>query len=166
LKDVALQLTWLDIFFAAVALISLGFNIVQYVESRKSFRPLKSNLTALFNDIKGKALFAHQAQNVLFSQNNPHSTYETLRWEYALFCQAMITSFQGLQESVVGILVAVDPKDREGKEAFRAATYGLTAEETEFRKRSFSNWQNQYLGAGTAVAPSQDASPNDKGGAA
>lgn len=146
MKETVLELSTLDITFLLIALISMGLNIVQYVQARNAFRPLKSNLIALFNDIKSKGLLAYHAQNVLFSQQNPHETIQTLRWEYALFCQSMITAFQGLQESVVGILVAVDPTDREGKEAFRAATYGLTEEEANIRKRGMDNWQRRLMG--------------------
>lgn len=145
MKEVVLDLTWLDMIFLVIALASIGWNIVQFVESRKSFRPLKSNLIALFNDIKAKGVLPYQTQNVLFAPRNPHQSIETLRWEYALFCQCMITAFQGLQESVVGILVAVDPSDREGREAFRAGTYGLTAEEAAIRKKGMENWQRQHF---------------------
>jgi len=111
-------------------------HIVQYVERRKTITPLKSSLIALFNDIKTKNVYALQALNALLSENNPHTQIDTLRWDYAAFIQTIISTLQGFQENVVGLLVSIDPSDREGKEAFRAFNYGLTEEEKEMRRQA------------------------------
>ena len=144
MKTVVLELTWLDLFFIVTTLISLAGNIVQYMDRKKTFLPMKSSLIALFNDIKAKTLHAYQTQNVLFAPNNPHKDIETLRWDYASFTQMMINDLQGFQEIVVGLLVSLDHLDREGKEAFRAANYGLTPEEQELRRLSTAKYFADY----------------------
>ena len=143
MKQIILQLNWLDIFFILIGLVSIGFNIVQYVEKRKSIIPLKSAMIGLFNDIKAKSLHAYQTQNTIFSPNNPHEDIKTLRWEYAAFTQTMISNFQGFQENVVGLLVSIDPSDKDGNAAFRAATYGLTDEEKEMRHQYTKKFAQQ-----------------------
>lgn len=158
MQAVVLGLTWLDVIFLFLSIVSVGWNVVQYIERRRMFRPVKSNLIALFNDAKGKALFAYQIQNTLFSGNNPHQDIETLRWEYAHFCQAMISSLQGLQESIIGVLVAVDPSDREGLEAFRASNYGLTDEEKNLRQKNLDQWFSQHSQPNQVDAADPEAS--------
>jgi len=136
MKETIIGLTWLDIIFIIFSLISFAWNIVQYVERRKIVIPLKSSLIALFNDVKTKHLHAYQALNMLLSDNNPHTDIATLRWDYAAFIQTVTNNLQGFQEIVVGLLVSVDPYDREGKEAFRAFSYGLTEDEKELRRQA------------------------------
>ena len=126
MKQIILELNLLDILFILISLVSIGFNIVQFVEKRKKITPLKSAMTALFNDIKAKSLYAYQTYSTIFSPNNPHEDIKTLQWEYAAFTQTMISNFQGLQENVVGLLVSIDPSDKEGNASFRAANYVLT----------------------------------------
>ncbi len=134
MKDVILQLTWLDIVFILISLASFIGNIAQLIWYRRSMQPLKSGLIALFNDIKQKGLHAWQTQNMLMNPQNPHTDIQTLYWDYYAFTQTMMNHLLGFQETVVGLLVTVDPTDREGKETFRASNYGLTPEDKEFRR--------------------------------
>lgn len=160
MKEIILQLNWLDIVFILLSLASIGWNIVQWVEKRKLILPLKSALIGLFNDIKAKSLHAYQTRNIIFSPQNPHKDIKTLQWEYAAFTQTMISNLQGFQETVVGLLISVDPSDREGKEAFRAANYGLTPEDIEFRRQySTKLAQQQQLAIQKQETALQQPSP-------
>ncbi|MGI6614985.1 MAG: hypothetical protein ACOX30_03015 [Dethiobacteria bacterium] len=124
MKEIVIGLSWLDIIFVVFALSSFGWNIVQYVERRKIVVPLKSSLIALFNDVKTKHLHAFQALNMLLADNNPHTDIDTLRWDYTAFIQTVTSYLQGFQEIVVGLLVSVDPYDREGKKPFARLAMG------------------------------------------
>lgn len=135
MKTVVLDLSWLDIIFITLALISLGFNIWQYVERKKTVLPLKSLLTALFNDIKAKSMHAYTVRQLLYAEANPHKELETIRWDYYAFTNAVLQNYQGFQEIVVGLLVSLDPSDKDGKEAFKAFDYGLNDQEKEQRKK-------------------------------
>ena len=135
MKNVVLDLTWLDIIFVLLALVSIGFNIWQFVERKKTFIPLKSMLTALFNDIKIKSLHTYQVQSLLFSADNPHEDIKTLKWDYFAYTNTAMQNLQGFQEIVVGLLVTLDPSDKEGNQAFKASDYGLKPEEKEMRKK-------------------------------
>jgi hypothetical protein len=161
MKQIILELNLLDIFFIIAALVSLGFNIVQHVGKRKSIGPLKSQMIGLFNDIKAKSQYAYQTQKTIFSPNNPHKDIKTLQWEYAAFTQTMISNFQGFQENVVGLLVSINPSDKEGNEAFRAANYGLTDEEKELRHQYKTKLaQQQKVGIQQQESKLQKTSPD------
>jgi hypothetical protein len=51
--------------------------------------------------------------------------------------------FWGFQEAIVGILVTLNPNDKEGHQAFRATDYGLTAEEKQWRKERIERLRTQ-----------------------
>jgi hypothetical protein len=108
---------------------------------------------ALFNDIKLKSTNVYLAQQVLFSQNNPHSDVATLRWEYAAFTQNVLAYLQGFQEAVVGILASTNPDDKDGARAFRASDYGLTSQERELRNKNLE----QLARFSSVPAPSPQA---------
>lgn len=136
MKEIALNLTGLEIFFIITTLLSLVGNVIQFMmgyrDRKYILKPISSSLIAIFNDIKNKTLHAFIEQGALGNPKNPH-TIDTLKWQSASFAQAMITYLQGLQEAVVGVLVTLNPKDKEGKEVFRASDYGLTEEEKKNR---------------------------------
>lgn len=141
MKEVALELTWLDIIFLGLAVVSLVMNIYQWLDRKRLELPLRNSALALFNDIKAKTGNIQFMNGALFNPNNPHKDIETLRWEYGLFQQAMYAFLQGFQENVVAILVTLSPGDREGKQAFRASDYGLT----KFEKEGREAYQRQLL---------------------
>lgn len=138
MEEVIVDLNWLDIIIIFSALVSFAWNIWQYVEKKKTVLPLKSMLTALFNDIKAKSLHAYRVQQLLYVPENPHSDIQTLRWDYYSFTNTTIHNLQGFQEIVVGLLVSLDPNDKEGKGAFKAFDYGLSDQDKEIRKKYFT----------------------------
>ena len=148
-KNVVLNLTGLEIFFIATTVLSLFFNLYQFMTGRKEKEklrePLSNSLIALFNEIKQKSLNAYATQQFLFNASNPHNQIETLKWEYSLFAQNVMDSLKGFQEMVVGMLITLNPKDREGKIAFRSTEYGLTEYEKEFNKLQAESWNQIYL---------------------
>ena len=145
MKAVILDLSLIDIIFIAIALISFGLNIWQYVERKKTVLPLKSLLTALFNDIKAKSTHTYGVRQLLYSDVNPHHELETLRWDYHAFTNAVLHNYQGFQEIVVGLLVSLDPSDKDGKEAFKAFDYGLSDQEKEQRKKFLATSSENHL---------------------
>ena len=77
---------------------------------------------------------------------NPHTDIETPKWEYGHFAQSLIGYLNGFQEALVGVLVTLNPDDKEGNLAFRASDYGLTDDEKKFRKKSAQQWRAQQFG--------------------
>jgi len=153
IKDVMLSLTLLDIFFISATIVSLFFNLYQFMLGRREKKALQAPLTnaliGLFNDIKSKNLTIYVTQQSLFNTMNPHTQIETLRWEYYNFTQSVIGYLNGFQEALGGALVTLNPKDKEGNLAFRASDYGLTEDEKEFRKQSTHQWRAQQSRAGS-----------------
>lgn len=136
-----LSLTGMEVFFIITTILSLGFNILQWRESKASKEPLANTLVGTFNDIKLKTNAVFFAYNALFNSNNPHKEVNTLRWEYGLFIQYVLNFLQSLQEQVVSVLVSLRPDDKEGKLAFRASDYGLTEQDKELRRESFEQFK-------------------------
>lgn len=136
MKEAVLNLTALEVFFIVTTLISLVFNVIQWRDSKASKEPLSNTLVAMFNDIKSKSTNIYQTYNILFSPNNPHKDIATLRWEYGLFAQSILSHLQGLQEQVVGLIVSLRPDDKEGQLAFRASEYGMTNQERDLRQQN------------------------------
>lgn len=137
-KHVVLNLTGLEIFFISTTLISLFFNLYQFMVSRREKRalelPLTSTLVALFNEVKAQTLSVYRTQQFLFHPQNPHKDMETLRWAYLSFADSVMDFLRGFQEALVGALVTLNPDDKEGKLAFRASDFGLTDAEKKFRE--------------------------------
>ncbi len=82
--------------------------------------------------------------HVLANPKNPH-TIETLKWHASSFTQSFITNMRGLQEAIVGLLVTLNPKDREGKEVFRASEYGQTEDEKKLKREFTANFVRQQF---------------------
>lgn len=140
-----MTLSLLEIFFIATAVISLFFNISQWRDRRKFYVPFTNSLVALFNDLKNKSNALLLFQNTLFNPKNPHTDIQTLRWEFAQLLLSLNTDMQGFQESVVGLLVTLNPGDREGEIVFRAQEYGLTEQERELRKKHVKIFQERFV---------------------
>lgn len=161
-----LNLTGLEVFFIATTMISLVINLLQWRDRRTLQLPLTNALIALFNDIKAKTGNVNFVYNALFNPNSPHSNLATLRWEYGLFAQEMIGYFQGFQEAVVGVLATLNPKDKEGKQAFRASDYGLTEQEKTWRAERMRKLQEHFAEPQppvptTATVPAETLAAND-----
>ena len=140
MKEVVIQLTWLDIVSISIAIIYLFGNLFQFMiwwrDKKKLYIPMQSALVALFNDIKSKINNAYLVQQLLFSPQNPHKDLATLKWKYYEFTMGVIGCLQGFQEAVVGVLVKLNPEDRDGRAAFRASDYGLTEQEKKLREEN------------------------------
>jgi len=147
---VLLSLTGLELFFIVTTLISLGFNVLQWRESKASKEPLASALISIFNDIKSKSNVVLFSYNALFNPANPHKDIDTLRWECGLFMQNVLAQLQGFQEQVVGMLVSLRPDDVDGKLVFRATEYGLTQQDKDLRQQNFERIKAQ-MAAGSSV---------------
>jgi hypothetical protein len=137
-----LSLTTTEFISIAITLISLAFNLKQWLENKASKDPLSNALIGIFNDLKSKTNAVFIAYNALFSRANPHKDVLSLRWEYGQFIQNVLGFFQGIQEQLVGVLVSLRPDDKEGKLAFRAADYGLTEQDKQVKKHTI----DQILG--------------------
>ncbi len=137
MKQTLLNLTGLEIFFIITTLVSFFFNLYQLMISRREKQslqiPLTNILAALFNDVKSKTNSVYGTQQFLFHPKSPHKEIETLRWEFWRFAEAVIDSLRGFQEALVGALITLNPKDRDGKLVFRSADYGLTEDEKKVR---------------------------------
>ncbi len=145
LKQSILNLTPLEIFFIVTTIISLFFNLYQLMLARREKSavkaPLTNSLIALFNDVKSKSLFTFIAQQKIVSLDNPHTDIATLKWDYVQFTQNVQGALSGFQETLVGVLVTLNPDDPEGKRSFRAADYGLTEQEKERKKQYMQQFQ-------------------------
>jgi hypothetical protein len=134
MKEIVLQLNWLEIFFIITTVISLFFNIMQWRDRRNLRLPISNSLLALFNDVKNKGNHVSLVQQLLDSPAFPHENLQTLRSEYAHFTQTVMNYLWGFQEAIVGVLVTLNPGDKEGRQAFRATDYGLTEDEKQWRR--------------------------------
>ena len=143
MHETVLSLTILEIFFILSTIGSLIFNVLQWKARRELRQPLSNGLRALFNDIKSKENNTYFFYNTIFNPNNPHKDISTLKWEYGLFAQSVLGFFQGFKESLVGVLVTLNPHDREGKELARASDYGLTEQEKDLRQEYFNRLRKQ-----------------------
>jgi hypothetical protein len=157
MKQIVLQLNWLEIFFIITTIISLFFNIVQWRDRRNLQLPVSNSLLAMFNDVKNKGNHVSLVQQLLYSPAFPHKDLQTLKFEYAHFTQTVMNYLWGFQEAIVGILVTLNPDDKEGHQAFRATDYGLTADEKQ--------WRKEWIERLRAQQTTQQAAPaHDPGG--
>ena len=130
-----------------VSIISLFYILIDHRQRRKETKPVRDSLISLFNDVKAKSLLCFTKQNILFNPNNPHKDVETLRWDFGDFLYTLIQSLQGFQEHIVGALKALEVDE---KEVFKAADFGLTAEEKEMKSLW---WKKQKLEQGLLMEP-------------
>jgi hypothetical protein len=148
-KIVVLNLTGLEIFFIATTIVSLFLNLYQMMIAKKEKAalqaPLSNSLIALFNDVKSKTTKVFETQEFLFHKQNPHKEIETLRWEYFQFTKNVMNFLNGFQESLVGILVTLNPEDKQGEKAFKAADYGLTEQEKELKRGYMDRLKDQQI---------------------
>ena len=149
MKTVVLNLTGLEIFFIGTTILALFLNLYQLMLSIKAKAslqaPLSNSLIALFNDVKSKSTSVFDTQQFLFHKQNPHKDIDTLRWEYFQFTKNVINFLNGFQENLVGALVTLNPEDKQGEKAFKAADYGLTEQEKEFKRTYMANIKNQQM---------------------
>lgn len=136
-----LSLTPLEIIFLITSIISIILNILQRKERKSMNEPLSNTLRSLFNDIKSKENTTFLILNALFNPKNPHKSVHTLKWEYGLFAQSVLSDFQGFKEILVGALRTLNPNDIEGKHVVQASDYGLTEREKEIRHQYFEKQQ-------------------------
>ncbi|MDA2918716.1 hypothetical protein MYX76_04370 [Desulfobacterota bacterium AH_259_B03_O07] len=133
MKEVILELTTLEIIFVGTTLVFGFFNILQWRDSRKLKSTIYNPVVALFNDIKSKQNNTFLIQQLIYSPKNPHKDLDTLKLDYYEFTNSVIGFLNGFQESVVGLLVTLKDEDREGKEIFKAANFGLTEQDKRIR---------------------------------
>jgi hypothetical protein len=149
MKAVFLELTFLEVVFIITTIVSLFFNFFQFAvwwrDRKNLYQPISNNLVGLFNDIKAKTAYAYTKQQLHYSKTNPHKEINTLRWEFADFNQTVISYLQGFQESVVALILSLNPKDRLGFQAFRATEYGLTDEEKKMRQDWMEHSRRQQI---------------------
>ena len=148
-KEVVLNLTGLEIFFIATTILSLFLNLYQLMTAIKKKAalqsPLSNTLIALFNDVKSKSTSVFETHQFLFHKQNPHKDIDTLRWEYLQFTKNVINFLQGFQENLVGALATLNPEDKQGEKAFKAADYGLTQQEKELKRNYMDGLKNRQI---------------------
>ncbi|MGC1135810.1 MAG: hypothetical protein WA941_23500 [Nitrososphaeraceae archaeon] len=137
-KEIAVRLSSLEIFFIFTTLVSLAFNLYQFLQCRKietQLRlPIYNSLVGLFMDIKTKINNAYLKQQYVANPHNPHTDINTIKWEYQLFALDVANSMQGFQEVLAGILTTLKPEDTRGEKVIRASEFGLTETEIETRR--------------------------------
>lgn len=147
MKEAILQLSLFDIITICIAIISVFFNLYQFMDSRKFkqqlLNPIHSQLVGLFNDIKSKLGTTYITQQLLSNPKNPHKDLDTLKWEYYLFTFAVLGFLNGFQEIARAALSTLKPEDKIGEAAFRAADYGLTQEERKLRDELVKQYTTQ-----------------------
>lgn len=148
-KEVLLNLTGLEIFFISTTILALFLNLYQLMTAKKEkaalHNPLSNSLIALFNDVKSKSTSVFETQQFLFHKRNPHKDIDTLRWEYFQFTKNIINYLNGFQENLVGVLATLNPEDKQGEKAFKAADYGLTEQEKELKRRYMDRLKDQQI---------------------
>lgn len=127
------SLSGLDLFFTITTIISLGFNVWQFLRDQYKYAPLRDSLIGLFNDLKGRSLRAYMRQQLIVSHAGMTQTLESVRLQFYDFVQETTQDFEQLREHVVALINTLDP-NLSSQEVFRAADFGLTEQERQFKK--------------------------------
>jgi hypothetical protein len=137
--------TGLEIFTIGTTIVSLFYNLWQFLEARKNksevFKPISNNLIAIFNNIKTGQNTAYYLKQNLNDKTNPHKDLETLRYEYTNYLQNNMNYLDGVKELLVGALISINPNDKTGENVFKASDYGLTEEDRQRKKEFMKNWK-------------------------
>jgi hypothetical protein len=120
-------------FFAIAAVVSFVFNLWQLFRDHYKYTPLKDSLIGLFNDLKGRQLRAYQRQHLITSKASMSLPAEAIRLGFYDFVQETTQSLEQLREHVVASIHVLDP-DASTQQVFRAAEFGLTEQERQFRQ--------------------------------
>lgn len=142
------SLSGLELFFTITTLISLGVNLWQLFRDRYKYAPLRDSLIGLFNDLKGRSLRAYQRQLLITSPAGMALPLEAVRLEFYDFVQETTQSLEQLREHVVAAIHTLDP-NASTQEVFRAAEFGLTEQERQFRK----DGMDRFMASSRAAAP-------------
>lgn len=140
------MLSGLDLFFALTTIISLGFNLWQLFRDRYKYEPLKNSLIGLFNDLKSRQLRAHQRQLLVTSEAGAAATAEAMRLEFYDFVEETKIGLEQLREHVVAAIHTLDP-EASTQQVFRAAEFGLTKKEREFREEGMDQFMENARAA-------------------
>lgn len=132
-RGVIIGLDWLDLIFLILALISLGFNLYQFLRDRYKYQPLKNSLIALFNDLKSKQSRYRQRLRAISHSTNQDISALTVKAEFSDFIEESTRSLDQLREHVVGAIHTLDPSISD-QSIFRASEFGLTDVEKATRK--------------------------------
>lgn len=156
----------LELFFALAASLSLGFNLWQLFRDRYKYAPLKNSLVGLFNDLKNRQLRAHQRQSLITSPAGMTASVEAVRLEFYDFVEESKMSLEEIREHVVAAIYTLDP-DASTQQVFRAAEFGLTGKERQFREEGMNRFvENARLAGSPAPSPSassaQPANPSSR----
>jgi len=133
------SLSGLDLFFTLTTIVSLGFNLWQLFRDQYKYAPLRDSLIGLLNDLKGRQLPAHLRQQLITSPAGMTLPIEAVRLEFYDFVQGTIQDLEQLKEHVVASIHTLDP-NVSNKEVFRAAEFGLTDQELQFRKEGMERF--------------------------
>lgn len=151
-----LSISGLDLFFIITAIISIGFNLWQSLRDQYKYDPLRDSLIGLFNDLKGRSLRAFMRQQLIISPAGMSQSLESVRLQFYDFVQETTQDFEQLREHVVALIHTLDPS-LSSQEVFKAADFGLTDEERQFRKEHMA--RSRFS---TAQVPTQGQEVADK----
>lgn len=148
------SLSGLELFFTLTTIISLGFNLWQLFRDRYKYAPLRDSLIGLLNDLKGRQLRAYLRQQLITSHAGMTLPIEAIRLEFYDFVQGTTQDLEQLKEHIVASIHTLDP-NVSNKEVFRAAEFGLTDQELQFRKEGME----RFIAA--SRAPATPGSPQE-----
>jgi hypothetical protein len=147
-----LALSMLDVFFIVSALISLGFNLWQWVKDKNRYDPIVNALIGVFNDLKDRELRAYQKALLLEHQTFKAMSAEALRASFWDFAQEMIRANEQLREHIASVIYTLKP-EASTETIYKAAEFGLTPEERQFRKQNAERYMQQFATAQEQRAP-------------
>lgn len=133
-----ISFVWWNLIPIGLTIISFIFNIIQYVNKKSVFKPIKNSLIGFFNDVKVKNIVCGLKQSTLWNPNNPHHEVYTLKWDFNDFIISMNQAYYGLQEHIVALLKTLEVSD---KEVFKAVDFGLTEKE----KKMKDEWYKKFI---------------------
>jgi|SRR3989344_5161263 len=96
------NLSGLDLFFIAIAVISLIFNIIQWQKDKIQYKPIYNTLVGLFNTIGYHLQRSWERRDKFKNEKNENA---------AEYCDEIIYNLRGLHESTVACLKGMQPKD-------------------------------------------------------
>lgn len=128
-----IEFTWKELITLGIAIISLGYNIIQWRKEKTFYKPIYNALVGLFNEIKTKQIYYYTRQKGLGSETYLQDA-NVVKNSFSEFIQQTIHDFEGTKEHLVAALKTMDKSD---KEVFKATDFGLTDAEKKQREEFF-----------------------------
>lgn len=150
-RGASLNLDALNLFFVVTTILSLAFNLYQFMQERHRHGPLRNALISLSNGLKAKQLRYHEAQSNVVALTKSGANINVLAVELYDSIREILHDLEELREHVVGAVLTLDPNASEA--VFRASEFGLNDQEKQFRREGMDRAIQRQREASMARPP-------------